>query len=802
MKNNQYSIVHTSHEKIIEELKDTHWLSIAYHRDSFSEVLRHFLVQCFPVLRNDFSSINQMVDQLLISKTQRVADLTGDNITQEQFYLIALQLLHFDFPEDYSLDDPMEAYKRMQLPFNDHATFGVDELIDAWYLLLLTRNKNGATLFDDLYGQGRSEYFREEDERFQRHYFNGKSLPIFDTSKLIREVVYVETSVDTDSDGKADLVKVEIMRPQENDRFPITPAVLTASPYNQGTNDAWGLQQTHDVNQPLKHKTMVEDHTKLTDFDSKFAPYRDLEEALKPYQTFTKDNSYSLNDYLAARGFAIVYAAGIGTKDSDGFQTCGSPEQTAATTAVIEWLAGNPKRRAFQSRDASGECLADWCNGSVAMTGRSYLGTLATAAATSGVEGLKTIIPEAGITSWYDYYRENGLVMAPGGFQGEDADVLAAETFSRKLTTSDYVTVQKSFNKYLKQMQTDMDRGTGNYNNFWRARNYRPDFDKITADVLIIHGLNDWNVKPNQAKTLYDHLQSKSNSTKIILHQGQHININAFRSFDYSEIINLWLTNKLYGVDNHVDEILPNVIVQANNQVETWDNYDSWEEVDEKTFHLADSKLTEIGSATQELKSYQDELPKELFDQYTQHPQNWQKDLLQDKHNNHLTFKTSPLQQETLLRGTPQVSATIASSVDHGLLSAQLVDFGTDKRLNVSPTILERNGIQLGYKWREDDLREFQMETKPSDYKVISYGHINLQNRQNARQVDDLSANEFVQVTFDLQPIFHHLNADHQLGLILFGTDFAMTLRGNEQIKYTIDLSQSSITIPTVQTLG
>ncbi len=30
--------------------------------------------------------------------------------------------------------------------------------------------------------------------------------------------------------------------------------------------------------------------------------------------------------------------------------------------------------------------------------------------ATTGVDGLEVIIAEAGISSWYNYYRENGLV--------------------------------------------------------------------------------------------------------------------------------------------------------------------------------------------------------------------------------------------------------------------------------------------------------------------------------------------------------------------------------------------------------
>ncbi|XIF19902.1 MAG: Hypothetical protein AJITA_00608 [Acetilactobacillus jinshanensis] len=31
--------------------------------------------------------------------------------------------------------------------------------------------------------------------------------------------------------------------------------------------------------------------------------------------------------------------------------------------------------------------------------------------ASTGVPGLKTVIVEAGISNWYDYYRDNGLVV-------------------------------------------------------------------------------------------------------------------------------------------------------------------------------------------------------------------------------------------------------------------------------------------------------------------------------------------------------------------------------------------------------
>ena len=58
------------------------------------------------------------------------------------------------------------------------------------------------------------------------------------------------------------------------------------------------------------------------------------------------------------------------------------------------------------------------------MTGTSYNGTLPLAAATTGVDGLEAIIPVAPNTSYYHYYRSNGLVRNPGGWIGEDIDYL------------------------------------------------------------------------------------------------------------------------------------------------------------------------------------------------------------------------------------------------------------------------------------------------------------------------------------------------------------------------------------------
>lgn len=798
MKNNQFAIQPVSTHQKIAELTQLGFLDDQTDQLTATELWYHFLRHT--MLENPSEAgWHAFLTQTLATSDLTLAECRAQQrpVSRHMFQLVALQLLAFEVDVDYDPAHPDVAWRTIQLPALEHALDQPAAIIDAWYLLLCTHTKNGQSFIDALTSRGFLVPLYQLPATQKPLFFNGKALAVFDPTQLINEVVYVETDLDTDSDGQRDLIKVEITRPAEtNDGLQI-PAVYTASPYNQGTNDAWGEKMTHSVATKLTHKD-PQQQPDIPAFPTPTSHRSTHGETTTAEETVHQQATYTLNNYLAVRGFAIIYSAGIGTKDSDGFQTCGSPEQTLATIAVIEWLNG--QRRAFTNRTDQIEISAWWCSGNVAMTGRSYLGTLATAAATTGVTGLKTIISEAAISSWYDYYRENGLVMAPGGFPGEDADVLAAETFSRTKNAGDYHHVQAAFNDYLQQMARAMDRATGNYNDFWRQRNYRPNIKNIQADIMMVHGLNDWNVKLNQVKRLWDGLADLPVARKLVLHQGQHIYINAFRSIDFTDIVNLWLSNKLWQVDNHANDVLPDLIAQDNVVPETWTSTDQWEQPGHaRQWQLTTDGLRERAAATTDSVTFNDQLPVDQFQTFSLQPAVWQTALVTTNNAFSCQFKTPQFKDDLLLQGTPELTVSLTASADHGMLSAQLVDYGTARRFNVSPTMLNRQGLELGYHWQKDDLREFTLADRPSDYHVISFGHINLQNRHSSAQIDALAAGQRVALTLKLQPIFHHLAAGHRLGLVLFSTDFGMTVRGNEAITYRIELGESHLVIPTVR---
>ena len=81
----------------------------------------------------------------------------------------------------------------------------------------------------------------------------------------------------------------------------------------------------------------------------------------------------SVYDYYLVRGFAVVEANGIGTYGSEGFELCGTHLERDSHKAVVEWLTGD--RVAYIDKKNNIQIKADWCNGSVAMTGVSYGGT-------------------------------------------------------------------------------------------------------------------------------------------------------------------------------------------------------------------------------------------------------------------------------------------------------------------------------------------------------------------------------------------------------------------------------------------
>ena len=94
------------------------------------------------------------------------------------------------------------------------------------------------------------------------------------------------------------------------------------------------------------------------------------------------------DNYFVPRGYAYVLAEMNGTGNSTGCPLHGGAGDIAGHE-VGDRLAQRPRPPATRRARAATPVTADWHNGSAAMIGKSYDGTLANGVAATGVEGLE-----------------------------------------------------------------------------------------------------------------------------------------------------------------------------------------------------------------------------------------------------------------------------------------------------------------------------------------------------------------------------------------------------------------------------
>jgi X-Pro dipeptidyl-peptidase len=370
---------------------------------------------------------------------------------------------------------------------------------------------------------------------------DGKTAPVFDYAQAIRERVFIpQPGVDQDGNGKMDFVTADIIRPRESGPEVKVPAIIDPSPYyttvcrgnesqcmadwdNDGVNDRWPLF-----------------------YDNYFVP----------------------------RGYAYVLGQMLGTGyTTEGCPNHGGPEDIAGEKSIVDWLNG--RVAAYEAADVtSPEVVADWHNGSSAMIGKSYDGTLANGVAATGVDGLKTIVPVSAISAWYHYSRTGGVRHNnnyPGGSlnvtitTGPDdpEDVPAVDLPNRRPLCAD-------LNAFVNTIDGD---AHGDVNEFWRDRDYVKDASKVEAAVFAIHGFQDDNVRMNHLGLWWDALKANGVPRKLWLMRTGHTDPFEIRRAAWVDTLHRWFDHYLHDVDNGIDA---EPAVTIEDEMDVWRNYADW----------------------------------------------------------------------------------------------------------------------------------------------------------------------------------------------------------------------------------
>jgi len=556
-----------------------------------------------------------------------------------------------------------------------------------------------------------------------------------DSEKWIRHDLWVETTFDSDGDGKMDRVHVDVTRPEQTKTEGLKlPIVYESSPYYAGTaGNAPGLfwDVKHEIGAKEKPRTRVEVKRR----------------GERPIISNSQIKTW------VPRGYIVVHSSSPGTGLSDGSPTVGGDNESLAPKAVIDWL--NSRAKGFTSREGNEEVTAFWSTGKVGMTGTSYNGTIPLAAATTGVKGLKAIIPIAPNTSYYHYYRSNGLVRSPGGYLGEDIDVLYDFIHSGKEEN------RARNNRVVRdtEMANGMDRASGDYNDFWAGRDYINDMKPMKAALLMSHGFNDWNVMPEHSYRIYKKASEMGLPTQIYYHQNGHGGAPPMK------MMNRWFTRYLHGIENDVENDSKAWIVRENDKRQEPTAYQEYPNPEAKpvTFYL-EAGAPAVGSLS--TKKSNSKGKETLVDNYSFSSEA----LAQADYTNHRLLYTSPILKEDIhISGLTNITIKAASSKAAVNLSVYLVSLPWNKGERVKITD-----------------------------NIITRGWADLQNYESLTKSEPLQVGEFYEMTFDLQPDDQIIKKGQQIGLMIFSSDNDYTLLPSPGTELTIDLEGTKITIPIV----
>lgn len=571
-----------------------------------------------------------------------------------------------------------------------------------------------------------------------------------DSDAWIREHLWVETEFDSDQNGKRDRVHVDVTRQRQTATEGLkVPVVYESSPYFAGT--ASGSAILWDV----RHEIGAPPPPRGTHPPVRFQPER----------TMISDISDHLVRTWVPRGFAVVHSEAPGTGLSEGSPTVGGAPERLAPKAVIDWLCGRAK--GYTTVDGTTEVKADWCTGKVGMTGTSYNGTIPVAAATTGVQGLEAIIPVAPNTSYYHYYRSNGLVRHPGGWLGEDIDSLYDFIHSgdpRTRPVSDRIYRDGLFAR-------NQDRLSGDYNAFWAERDLLRFAGGIRCAVLMAHAFNDWNVVPEHSVRISEAVKGRVPLVQYF-HQGGHGGDPPL------ELMNRWFTRFLYGVQNGVEngpkafivrerpDNAPRGPAMAPTPYADYPHPDASPVVFHPTAGGAGiGGLRWEGERGRGIEALVDDV---AFDARA---------LANASESPHrLLYATPELTAPLHLSGTARVTLRLASSAPAANLSVYLVQlpFG-DGRIGTS------NLITRGWA----DPQNAASLKKGGDF-------------HDPRPGAPLKPGRFVDLTFDLQPDDQIVPAGKRIALMVFSSDREFTLWPKPGTQLRIDLAATRIAIPVV----
>ncbi|MBY8874231.1 Xaa-Pro dipeptidyl-peptidase [Micromonospora sp. PLK6-60] len=585
---------------------------------------------------------------------------------------------------------------------------------------------------------------------------DGVTQPVFGYADAVRQRVFVTSDVDTDGDGALDKVAMDIIRPAASDQGLRVPVVMDASPYYSTVCRGNETECKGDV-----------DGDGLND---KWPLYYD--------------------NYFVPRGYAVVLLDMIGTNNSTGCPVTGGRADNISAPTAIDWLNG--RRKGF---DAAGqEVVAGWHNGKTGMIGKSYDGTLANAAAASGVDGLSTIVPISAISSWYDYSRSNGLVTRANNYSGS-----LANTVTNPARRAYCAPVRA-------QLGVDGDDVTGDYNDFWAERDYLPHADQVKASVFVVHGINDDNVRADHFSKWWEALAERDVPRKLWLTGTGHIDPFDFRRAEWVDTLHRWFDFWLQGIDNG---IMAEPMADIERLPDVWETAKTWPlpHTQPTQVWLQPAKGAVAGGlsvkpfAGKAAETFQD-TPTMSQTNAIRHPSDPQANKA-----NRLVYLSQPLKAPLHISGTPYVKINATVNGEDTSFAGLLVDYGTRERFSTTGdgvrTLTTEDCWGESANWgghaEEACYKQVAKNVASNPQELVTKGIIDGLNLDSLSVSTPLVPGAKNEVDVRLMPEDYVFETGHQIGVVLLGSYSGYSSRAKQtRADITVHFDRSRIELPIV----
>ncbi|TCO65618.1 Xaa-Pro dipeptidyl-peptidase [Actinocrispum wychmicini] len=571
---------------------------------------------------------------------------------------------------------------------------------------------------------------------------DGVTQPLFSFADAIRETVWVDIGLDLDGDGVGDRVAADIIRPATDQKVPV---ILEASPYYQSTG-------------------------------------RGNESEIKTYDSAGKPVKFPLfyDNYFVPRGYAVVLVDFNGTNRSKGCMDTGGRSEVATGKSVIDWLNG--RATGYSAVSGGSPVAASWTTGSVGMIGKSWDGSVTQGVAATGVDGLKAIVPVSAISSWYDWFRSDGVA-----FTGFGTPTSLASGFENANAQANCGAVRNEM--------TQGSPANGDMTPMWVQRDYVRSASKVKAAVFSANGAFDLNVKPmNWGQWLA--ALPPSVPRKLWLSQTGHVDPFDYRRAEWVRTLNRWFDRWLLNVPNGIENE-PQVSVER--QPDVWSDTAVWPPAGTATTTVhpvagstagVGTLSAAIGSGTSSFTDNGSGTPASFIAAPT------------STSSRRVLYSTGTLTSDMRIAGISKITVAATPSTTTAHLSAFLVDYGPSTIRSTAGAGIQTLTTESCWGDNRPGDDACYRDTVPTvsnvDAYVFSRGWADLSNYASLSQTSPLTPGTKYTMTFRLSTTDHIVPRGHRLALVIAGTDSSAIVAPARLPRLTVSLADTSLQLPVV----